>query len=174
MVKSKNLCRCGNKLYLRNGLPISKLCPTCRKAKAVVKKEKHKLTKAYAKGEKERLQKKADKLYQELGRLTYTECLICGGTYSCLHHFILKSQSFALRYHIENGIPICNKCHCSIHQGQNSEIVGQIIAIKGLYWFKRLSSLKHQTVVNELEHTKNSIELLSERLKNAPGWPRRH
>ena len=162
-------CPCGAKLFLRNGIPVSKLCPTCRKAKVVEKKEKHKLTKVYQEDEKKKLKKKVDKLYQELGRLTYSDCLVCGGDYSCLHHFILKSQSLALRYDIQNGVPICNKCHCNIHQGQDMETVGKIITFKGLGWFNRLSKLKHKTIENELEYIKKSQEILLQAIKNAVG-----
>ncbi len=63
--------------------------------------------------------KKADKAFQEWGRDTYKSCLICGGAYSCLHHFIHKSQSTNLRWDMQNGVPVCQSCHCRIHSRNN-------------------------------------------------------
>jgi len=91
-------------------------------------------------------QKKADKVYQEIGRITYDKCLICGGAYSCLHHFVFKSQSTELRYNAKNGIPVCNNCHCNIHQGKSSILVGEIIRIKGLEWLEEIKRLKKQGI----------------------------
>jgi hypothetical protein len=91
-------------------------------------------------------QKKADAVLQEIGRLTYDKCLICGGAYSTLHHFIFKSQSTELRYNMKNCIPVCNNCHCSIHQGVSSVKVGEIINIKGLEWFEEIKRLKKQGI----------------------------
>jgi len=85
---------------------------------------------------------KADKILQDIGRLTYDKCLICGGEYSCLHHFILKSQSTELRYNMKNLIPICSNCHCAIHQGKSSGKVGEIVLIKGMDWLNELLKLK--------------------------------
>lgn len=87
-------------------------------------------------------QKKCDNIYQEIGRELNSSCLICGGEYSCLHHWVRKSQSTALRYDLENGIPICAKCHCKIHTGQDNMTAGRIIIIKGNEWFENLEAKK--------------------------------
>jgi len=67
------------------------------------------------------LRNKADKLYQELGRLMYNKCY-CGGQYYCLHHFHPKSSSSALRYEIKNGVPVCAGCHLRHHSGSDPKI----------------------------------------------------
>ena len=90
------------------------------------------------------LKKEGDKLYQELGRKVYSRCLVCGGDYSCLHHFVKKSQSTALRYDLENGIPICVNCHCSIHQGLNDTVVARITLINGKEWLDSLEKKKRE------------------------------
>jgi hypothetical protein len=90
------------------------------------------------------LKKTADRLYQELGRKINDHCLVCGGDYSCLHHFVKKSQSTALRYDIENGIPICVRCHCGIHQGLNDGVVARIAFIKGKEWLDDLEQKKRE------------------------------
>jgi hypothetical protein len=83
-------------------------------------------------------QKEADKLFQEIGRKIYSDCFVCGRQMSCLHHFVKKSQSTGLRYNLKNAIPLCVKCHCSIHQGLNDMVVGQIVALKGVDWLSEL------------------------------------
>lgn len=91
-------------------------------------------------------EKNADRMLQELGRKTYDHCLICGGEYSCLHHFVYKSQSTALRYDWDNCIPVCARCHSSIHVGQNDMVVGRIVAIKGTEWFEDLATKKREGI----------------------------
>lgn len=91
---------------------------------------------------KKAIQKKCDRIYQEIGQMINDACLICGGEYSCLHHWVRKSQSTALRYDLENGIPICIKCHCKIHTGQDNMTAGRIIIIKGNEWFENLERKK--------------------------------
>ncbi|MEI6529656.1 MAG: hypothetical protein WCN88_04685 [Candidatus Falkowbacteria bacterium] len=109
------------------------------KSSGKVKKEKKPRKQ---KTEKQKLQEEADKLYQEVGRELNDSCLICGGEYSCLHHFIRKSQSTALRYDLENGIPICHICHCRIHTGQDSSTTARIVLIKGIQWFEMIDARK--------------------------------
>lgn len=87
-------------------------------------------------------QNKADKLFQDLGRSLYKSCLVCGGEYSCLHHFFKKSQSTALRYNLKNAIPLCNTCHCAIHQGTWDKVSARIALIKGKDWLDELEALQ--------------------------------
>lgn len=122
-------------------------------ARLLKKKTKHETTKVYEKEICDKLIRQNDRLYQELGRATYNRCYF-GHEYSALHHFILKSQSLNCRYDVENGIPVCQACHCSIHQGQNSLLVGRIILDKGEAWLNRLTLKKTKPVLNKLEFLK--------------------
>jgi len=63
------------------------------------------------------LQKKCDKLYQEIGRLVYTKCMSCLKPIACLHHRCPKSMSSRLRYDFINWIPVCYGCHIQHHSG---------------------------------------------------------
>jgi 5-methylcytosine-specific restriction endonuclease McrA len=106
------------------------------------------------------LRNKADKLYQELGRLNYKDCLICGGEYSCLHHYHPKSTSTALRYDLENGINICAGCHLKHHTG-NPDIQNTINSIKGLDWVEEMEWRKFNIKVKpNNEWYKVQIEIL--------------
>lgn len=84
--------------------------------------------------------KECDKIYQEIGRKLYNCCLVCNGEYSTLHHYVRKAQSTELRYDIENGIPICAKCHCKIHTGQDGMTTAKIAMIKGKEWLDNLET----------------------------------
>jgi len=87
--------------------------------------------------------RKADKKMQELGREQYDKCLVCGGEYSCLHHFYPKSQTTYLRYNWENLIPICAGCHLRHHAG-DPDIHARVIEIKGKDWYENLKALRNQ------------------------------
>jgi len=90
---------------------------------------------------KKRAVKNADRAFQNWGRAVYKFCLICGKPISCLHHFFPKSMSTALRYEIKNGIPICQGCHFSHHNG-DPRIQETIINKKGKEWREDLEYLK--------------------------------
>ena len=115
---------------------------------------------------KKRLRNKCDKKYQEIGRMMYEDkgCLICGGTYSCLHHFYPKSTASALRYNIKNGIPICVKCHCRVHSSDDPTINLQIVEIRGKEWLRGLQSVKRndfvKTSLKYYETVQKNLELI--------------
>lgn len=166
-------CKCGVRLAMRNGLPINRLCPACRKAKKTEKIEKHKTTKKGQSEECKKLMRENDRLYQEVGRLTYNKCFFegCNEPYCCLHHFVRKSQSLNTRYDFANGINICNKHHCAIHQGENSELEGKLVIIRGQEWFNELMKRKHITIHNKLEFLRSEnikLKLLKTQAYQAP------
>ena len=88
---------------------------------------------------------KCDKLMQETGREIYDRCLVCGGEYCCLHHYHRKGTSTILRYHWENLIPICVKCHFKHHNG-DPNIHNQVNEIKGKEWIKELESIRRHGI----------------------------
>lgn len=96
---------------------------------------------------KKRLRRKADRLYQEIGRRLYDKCLICGGPYSCLHHYHSKGSCSALRYNLKNGIPICNGCHLKIHASGDPTPNEIILKKKGQEWADELQAIKRNTFV---------------------------
>lgn len=102
----------------------------------------------------------ADKLYQCKYLQENPYCIVCGSPASCLHHVVYKSQSNALRYSKENGIPICSRCHTRHHLSGDPTILGTIIKVKGMKWFDRLQSDRHVIC----KHTKEYLESVIERL----------
>jgi len=109
---------------------------------------------------KKRLRNKADKIYQEIGRKMYKECMICGGEYSCLHHYFPKSTSSALRYNIKNGIPLCVKCHCRIHSSDDPTLNLLIVEKLGKTWLRGLQSQKQAITKNSIEYYETIIRNL--------------
>jgi len=101
---------------------------------------------AFKKQNKARLRNKCDKLLQEIGRLIYKKCLVCGRPMSCLHHYFPKSVAGNLRYHWENLIPLCASCHFRHHASQTPEIQNEINRIKGEEWLESLKVIKKQFV----------------------------
>jgi len=115
---------------------------------------------------RKRLRNKADKLYQQIGRMLYEEqgCIIpgCNEPYCCLHHYHPKSTAGALRYNLKNGINICAKHHCSIHMSDSPTLNNQILQIKGLEWAEELETIKRNTFVKtSLEYYETIIRNLS-------------
>ena len=108
---------------------------------------------------KTRLRRKADKLYQEINRMLYNKCEVCGKPMTVTHHFFPRSTCGALRYNIKNGIHLCNGCHFSHHNG-NPEIHNIVNEKRGKEWLEELRAIKRNTTV------KDSISYYKTVLKN--------
>lgn len=89
--------------------------------------------------------RRCDKIIQEIGRLTYQKCLVCGKPMSCLHHYYPKSSAGNLRYNMQNLIPLCQGCHFRLHNG-DPRIQNEINRVKGPEWLDGLNSLKRKFV----------------------------
>jgi hypothetical protein len=112
------------------------------------------------------LRNKADKLLQELGRKTYSRCAVCGGNaYSCLHHFIPKSLSSALRYDWDNCVPVCHSCHFSIHSKDDPWMYERMIAWLGTEKMNRIAKKRRDTVKTNSAYYKSIIERLQKALE---------
>jgi hypothetical protein len=106
--------------------------------------------------------KKADKLLQELGRLKFSQCEVCGQPMSCLHHYYPKSSAGNLRYNWLNLIPICQKHHFLHHNG-NPDIHNRVNEVRGAKWLKELQQAK--LIPNYQCNTKSYYEMMAEELK---------
>lgn len=114
------------------------------------------------------IKRSLDKLLQEVGRKIYTYCEICGGEYSCLHHYYPKSMSSSLRYHSPNLIPICAGCHFRHHKGA-PEIHERINEIRGEDWRRELVNEKYKPYKDdrkEYEKIRQSFLLILEKNGN--------
>jgi len=91
---------------------------------------------------------KCDKLLTPIIKAQHPECFLkasanCNFYTQVAHHHIKKSQSSALRYDIENLIPLCNACHMMLHANE-SVWVHELIERKGIEWAR---SLKEKNVM---------------------------
>jgi len=94
------------------------------------------------------LRNKCDKLLQEYYVPKNPQCYVCGGKTSEMHHFIPKSQSRYLRYHIDNLVPLCKGCHFAHHTKGDTSVGAKIGFIKGEKWFDDLQ-LKRRIIQKE-------------------------
>jgi hypothetical protein len=146
----------------RNGLPISKLCTACKKLKCIEKKEKHTLTKVYAKKRFKTLHKKAWNLFSlyvrkqssdDFGRNTCFTCGVVAG-YRELQagHFIHGKLDFDIR----NIRCQCSKCN--LYLSGSLGVYGLKLAKKyGIEWLEKLY-LDSNTITYSIEDLENIIE----------------
>lgn len=107
---------------------------------------------------KKSIRNKADRLLQEYMREVHRGelCELCGEKLVTVgHHFIYCSQSLALRYELENIIPLCRDCHLYAHRWQNL-FAAKITAKRGEAWLKNLEELKREGL--GIKFTKEWIE----------------
>lgn len=116
-----------------------------------------------------KLQKQADKLMQEVGKIKYPKSLLSNSQTQVMHHFFPKSVSSMLRYDWDNLIPLTNGEHCRLHQSPDPTTNALIIQNKGgMDWFnalKRRSVQYHKVnrqmyeeVIEKLEIEKSGLE----------------
>ena len=112
---------------------------------------------------KAKLRKKATRLLQEVGRKLYEEkgCLVCGGKYCCLHHYVTCGSCSALKFDWNNLIPICNSCHFSHHTKSDPRVHNEINRIKGQEWIDELELKRcNLTVKTNIGYYEKIIETL--------------
>ena len=110
--------------------------------------------------------KKADRLFQEIGRRKFPKCLVCNKPSSCLHHYYPKSTAGNLRYNFNNGVPLCAGCHFRHHNGF-PEIQNQINFIKGEDWLSNLKEeRKNYIKCDTIGYYKDKIAELQETLES--------
>ena len=140
---SKNKCVCGAKLFLRNGLPVSKLCLSCRKKKEELKKEKHKTTKTYKKSLLKRLNNQAWKLMSKWIRIKDADWRGYVTCYSCGKIITYQQANAGHRYHgklnyDERNVKVqCVECNLHKH-GNLGDYEQHLIRDYGLEWSEQL------------------------------------
>lgn len=110
------------------------------------------------------LRNKADRLLQQLVRETFRRCEVCGKEVSAGHHYFPKSMSTALRYDMENLIPICNGCHVRHHSGDPT-IHQKVLKGRGQDWHDKLEA-KRGFIKADANWYLSKIEALETALNN--------
>lgn len=130
-----------------------------KELKAKNKKERHEKTKAFSKEQINKLIRINDKLYQEIGRLLNKRCF-AGHEYSCLHHLVRKKTCLKLRWDLANGMPICNACHCKIHNGQ--DVLSEATYIHQHWLLDELNTKKREVISDKLSFCLSENKRLKE------------
>lgn len=158
-------CKCGAKLFLRNGLPINKLCVKCRKEKDLIKKEIHKLTKSFQKTEYQRLHNRAWRLMSIKIRTTGMDKNGINTCYTCgikKHFKELQAGHFfhdKLDFDERNLKPQCQQCNKYL-SGNLSIYALNLIKDNGQEWFEQLHKDANRTIYKSSDLIK-IIEKLS-------------
>ncbi len=114
---------------------------------------------------KKKLRERADKLFTlAVLKKWGSDCEICGKPATTAHHYIPKSLSQSLRYDLENGVPICNDCHMSIHRKNDPECIEKIINHRGKKWTNYLEKNRRKEVKTTIKYYEDNIERLTEYL----------
>ena len=79
---------------------------------------------------------KNDKLWFQILLKDY--CEVCDAPAKQVHHFFPKGSYGHLRYHLKNGISLCQKCHLRHHLSGDPTIHQTIIEKRGLDWYNNL------------------------------------
>lgn len=114
---------------------------------------------------------KADRLLTPIIKKIYPRCEACGHETEVGHHFIEKSRSNHLRYHLDNIIALCHSCHYKIHNrnGHNTlwtrDIQDIIIEKRGDDWYKWIRGEEHKPVKADLLYFQTHLEKLQAKLK---------
>ena len=94
-------------------------------------------------------------------------CECCGCMASTAHHYIPKGRNKLLKYCVENGVPLCNPCHYTIHFSPSPdkvrELCGQIRTLRGKKWADWIDQVKEihgQSAITK-EYYKNIGEYLN-------------
>ena len=109
-----------------------------------------------------RLRTKADKLW---GLVIYKKwgnvCELCGRSSSAPHHFIPKGNCSALRYDVNNGVPLCYHHHHKLHYTGDPRITTGIIEIRGKEWYDSLlEDSKKEVKSNTIGYYQSQIDRL--------------
>ena len=113
-----------------------------------------------------KMKNKCDKLCTPVIKKLFPLCESCGQPTQVAHHFFEKSRSNRLRYDIKNLIPLCNSCHCKIHNRFGASIVGcldvsDIIRNKrGENWYNEIRQLSKESVKTDIIFYQKSLEYL--------------
>jgi len=112
--------------------------------------------------EPDKLKRKADRLFQEIGKQKFPRSIISGKPTEVIHHFIYKSDSNNTRYDWDNAIPLTIKEHQKIHENKKQGTLSlEVVSKKGEDWQKRLlekSKIRVKLTEGYLEEVINEIE----------------
>lgn len=123
---------------------------------------------ANVKNKKKYLSKKADTIWRDKCFEKWgTNCTVCGKQANQVHHWIKRSQSLATRWDLENGVPVCQRCHYILEHSpdvkKRRSFEEKIIDSRGQEWWDRLEKKRHEIFKKNLGNLKDVITRLEAR-----------
>jgi len=115
---------------------------------------------------KTKLRKEANELWQQACLKKWGSNCVCGERAVQVHHFIPKSRNGLMRYDIENGVPICQKCHYIIHFSADPTEVYRVVDLirrkRGKGWIEYIDDKKkiHGVSFNNIRWLEEQIKKL--------------
>lgn len=131
-----------------------------------VKIPRKKTSKKIRSEEEERLTKRADSLYQTIGKILKPCSIVSGEPTEVMHHYIYKSQSKNLRYDLDNGIPLTNREHTRHHLSGDPRIVSTITLKMGEEWVSEMQLRRKITCKLTKEYLELKVQELSLKLES--------
>ena len=115
------------------------------------------------KSKKAKLRSEADNLW--FRKYLKDKCEVCEEPAIQAHHFFYKSSYGHLRYHPQNAISLCQKCHFILHHQDPKIITDKIIEKRGQKWYQDLKkeALKNPRNYQTLGYYYDIIEELQEK-----------
>lgn len=98
-----------------------------------------------------KLEKYADALFQQAGRIMFPVSEYSGKETEVIHHYVCKSHSNNLRYDFKNAIPLTNGEHYRHHKVSDSSIMSVVLQKRGLEWDNDLQTRRHIVVKQSKE-----------------------
>ena len=112
------------------------------------------------------IRNKCDKLLTPIIKAMHPHCILreakmCAGFTEVAHHHILKSKCTALRYELDNLIPLCTRCHMLLHSHE-SYYSSILVQRKGVEWFESLEAQKNKLIKADVHFYIENYERLKE------------
>jgi len=114
--------------------------------------------------EPDKLKRKANALYQKVGKKLKPLSILSGQPTEVIHHFIFKSHSNNLKHDLENGIPLTNDEHATIHGPRRASLELKICIAMGKEWQKRIDEKSKIRLNLSTDHLKEVIAKFEEML----------
>lgn len=115
---------------------------------------------------KQSLRKTADEMWKFACIKHWGQDCVCGKPAVQVHHFFPKGLFPSTRYSIDNGVPICMKCHFFHHHRGSPEVHQMIIGKRGQNWYDTLRAEGQKHITWTVKYYEDNIKRLQEYLEN--------
>lgn len=109
--------------------------------------------------DKKEIERKLSSLWRLAVHAEYGDkCYVCGGIATDTHHYIKKSQSMNLKYDVDNGIPLCHKCHIEKVHKYDKKALSKIKKKMGKERLEYLEEMKEEFFKNNISNLRDKAQ----------------